>query len=257
MPVNLSPTGRAVVAGVAAAAALIGAFTLGTGSGNGSAAAGTTAAVTTAAAAGSRITVTGSGSATGTPDQLKLSMGVQTSASSVSNALAAANRAVRAVGHALRGTGVAAADIQTSGLSVYPHYSGSGQAPTGYDVSESIQVTLRNLATAGSQIGDAVRAGGNAATVDGVSLNIADTSSLLASARSSAVAAAKAKASQYASALGRPLGPVVTLSETTAPQPFPVFANGAAASSLHAAPVPVHPGTQQVSVTVTIVYALG
>jgi uncharacterized protein YggE len=70
------------------------------------------------------------------------------------------------------------------------------------------------------------------------------------------VADAKAKATAYARALGRPLGPVVSMSETPAVQPYPVpvfapTASGAAGS------VPVHPGTQQLSVTVTVIFALG
>ena len=73
---------------------------------------------------------------------------------------------------------------------------------------------------AGSQISAAARAGGNATTIDGVSLNLSDTSTLLASARAKAVADAKAKAVAYAHALGRPLGSVISMSETPPAQPF-------------------------------------
>jgi uncharacterized protein len=165
---------------------------------------------------------------------------------------------VRAVTSALRRAGVAAPDIQTSGLSIYPSYSGSSGVPDGYQVSEQLTVTLRGLAVAGSQISAAARAGGNATVIDGVSLNLSDTSTLLAAARAKAVADAKAKASAYAHALGRPLGPVVSMSETppaTPFQPLPLAAPSAAGRA--APPVPVHPGTQQLSVTVTVVFALG
>jgi len=240
---------------------LTGAFAAGAGLGSASAAASPAvgqavlAGQAVATGGGARITVTGTGNVTGTPDQLLLSMGVQTSGGSVATALARANHAVRAVTAGLTRTGVRASDIQTSGLSIQPDY-GSSPVPDGYGVSESIQVTLRDLATAGTQISDAVRAGGNATVVDGVSLNLSGNGSLLAAARARAVADARAKAAQYARALGQPLGPLVTMSEQSPVQPLPVFAAPSARASAGSSPVPVSPGTQQVSVTVTAVFAL-
>ena len=206
MAVQLSSAQRAVAIGVASAGLLIGAFTLGQGSASPATAASATAgtaALTAAAApapAGARITVTGTGNVSGVPNQLSLSMGVQTSAGSVAAALREANSAVRAVTSVLRRSGVGASDIQTSGLSIYPSYSGSSGVPSGYQVSEQLTVTLRQLSTAGNQISAAARAGGNATVVDGVSLNLSDTSTLLAAARARAVADAKAKATAYARA---------------------------------------------------------
>ncbi|HEY6279819.1 MAG TPA: SIMPL domain-containing protein [Streptosporangiaceae bacterium] len=260
MAISFTPSQRAAAIGVAAAVLLVGAFAAGAGLDGStpaaaSAPAGSQAVLTGQATGGSgaRVTVTGTGNVTGTPNQLVLSMGVQTNGASVSTALARANRAVRGVTAALTRTGVRAADIQTSGLSIQPNY-GSSPLPDGYGVSESIQVTLRNLGTAGSQISDAVRAGGNATVVDGVSLNLSDNGSLLAAARARAVADARTKAAQYARALGQPLGALVTMSEQSPVQQFPVF-NGLATPAAGRA-VPVHPGTQQVSVTVTAVFAL-
>ena len=255
MAVQLSPTQRGVVAGVVSAALLIGAFTIGTGQTSASPSASGTVRTVATPAAGTRITVTGTGNVSGAPNQLVLSMGVQTSGASVAGALRQANQAVRAITAVLTRSGVRAASIQTSGLSIQPNYDNSG-APSGYGVSEQLSITLNRLSSAGTQISQAVRAGGNATVIDGVSLNLSDTGSLLAAARAKAVADAKAKAAAYARALGRPLGPVVSMSEgQSAPPPvYPVpFANGARAASS----VPVHPGTQQLSVTVTVIFGLG
>ncbi len=185
-----------------------------------------------------------------------LSMGVQTSGSSVAGALRQANEAVRAITRVLTHSGVSASSIQTSGLSIQPNYSSSG-APSGYGVSEQLSVTLNHLSTAGTQISQAARAGGNATVIDGVSLNLSDTGTLLASARAKAVADAKAKASAYARALGRPLGSVISMSETPPAQPVYPLPFASAAHAPSTVPVPVHPGTQQLSVTVTVVFALG
>jgi uncharacterized protein YggE len=262
MAVQFSPVQRAAAAGVAAAGLLIAAFALGVGQGSAAPAsasdtAGNAALTAAVPAAGSaRITVTGTGKVSGVPNQLSLSMGVQTSAGSVATALRQANTATRSVTAVLRRSGVATSDIQTSGLSIYPNYSNSSGVPTSYQVSEQLTITLRRLSVAGSQISAAARAGGNATTVDGVSLNLSDTSTLLASAREKAVADAKAKAAAYAHALGHPLGPVVTMSETPPAQPFQPLPEAAVPVNGRAAPVPVHPGTQQLSVTVTVVFAL-
>ena len=252
MPLRLTVTQRALAAGVAAAGLLIGAFAAGGARGDAATLPGRTVA---AAAAGARITVTGSGTVSGTPDQLMLYMGVQANGSSVSAALQRANRAVSSVTRALTRTGVRGSDIQTSGLSIQPDYTGDSTVPAGYGVSEAIDVTLRTLAAAGTQISDAVRAGGNATQVDGVSLNLNDTSSLLAAARAKAAADARAKAAQYARALGMSLGPVVSVSEQHPAPVLPMFAAPSAGRATPS-PVPVSPGSQQVTVTVTAVFAL-
>ena len=261
MAVQFSSTQRGVAVGVASAGLLIGAFTLGAGQGSASparasGATGSAALTAATAPAGARITVTGTGNVSGVPNQLSLSMGVQTTAGSVATALRQANQAVRAVTSALGRTGVSASDIQTSGLSIYPNYSGSSGVPSGDQVSEQLTVTLRRLSTAGSQISAAARAGGNATVIDGVSLNLSDTGTLLATARARAVADAKAKAAAYARALGRPLGAVVSMSEAPPAQPFQPLPY-AVPSAARAPSVPVHPGTQQVSVSVTVIFALG
>ncbi|HEY1919545.1 MAG TPA: SIMPL domain-containing protein [Streptosporangiaceae bacterium] len=257
------PSLRAAGIGGLAAVILIGAFALGTTRGSAAAAGqGTVAgrsgspagAELTSAGAPARITVTGSGTVTGTPDQLTLDMGVQVNGGTVNSALQQANQDAARVTAALRGAGVAAADIQTSGLSIQPTYASGSSLPDGYGVSESLTATLVRLAVAGAQIEAAVRAGGNAVTVDDVSLNLADSSGLLASARTRAVADARVKAAQYAKAAGRPLGPVISITDQSQDggPPVPAFAPAAG----KAAAVPISPGSAQVSVSVTVVYAL-
>jgi uncharacterized protein len=58
---------------------------------------------------------------------------------------------------------------------------------------------------------------------------------------------------QYARALGQPLGAALSVSDQT---PAPILPLPSAAAS-KAASVPISPGSQQLSVSVTIVYALG
>jgi uncharacterized protein YggE len=260
MDISSPSAHRGLFTGGLAALALTGTLTLG---GCGSAAPSSTAgpgadsarSATLAAATGSaRITVTGTGTVTGTPNQLVLDMGVQVNGPSVGSALASADDAVSRVTAALRARGVAAADIQTSGLSIWPNYPDGSRVPSGYGASESLTATLDSLSAAGAQIDAAVAAGGNATTVSGISLNLTDDSSLLAAARARAVADAEAKAAQYAKALGEPLGPVVSVTDQAPAQPLPQFATSSAAAAGKS--VPISPGTQQLSVSITAVFAI-
>jgi uncharacterized protein len=264
MSISTNPGYRAAAIGVASAALLVGAFTIGasrssqaaTSQGSGSQDHGATLTAASAASApGAKITVTGVGTVTGTPNQLLLSLGVSVNGASVSSALDQANQAVRNVTAALRTRGVAGRDIQTSGLSISPNYQGNSQVPVSYGVSESLTATLNNLSLAGGQVEAAVHAGGNAVTIDNVSLNLTDTGKLLAAARAAAVSDARAKAAQFAAALGEPLGPVVSI--TPEQQVSPVFygAASAAPAASKAGTVPISPGRQQVSISITVVYA--
>jgi hypothetical protein len=271
MGISFFPARRGLVISGLAAVTLTGALALG-GCGNGGAARSSPSSASSASSASGqapanaqpatlaattssgRITVTGTGTVTGTPNQLVLDMGVQVNGPSVSSALGSANDAVNRVTAALRADGVAAADIQTSGLSIWPTYPEGSQVPSGYAVSESLTATLRNLSAAGTQINAAVHAGGNATTVSGVSLNLTDDSALLAAARTRAVADAQAKAAQYAKALGAPLGPVVSITDQASAQTVPQYAMSSAAAA--GKPVPISPGTQQLSVSITAVFGI-
>jgi uncharacterized protein YggE len=262
--IALTPVARSAIAGTAAAALLIGAFAIGADRGSAAATgpstgtartgqAGQAATLVTSSPGSARITVTGTGAVTGTPNELTLGMGVQVSGPSVAAALQQANAAVRRVTAALRARGVAARDIQTAGLYIQPSYPANSSVPSGYGVSEQLTATLTRLAVAGSQIQAAVRAGGNATTVENVSLSLTDTSALLTTARARAIADARVKAGQYAKALGRPLGPAISVSDQTAAVPVEGFASAARPA---ARSVPISPGSQQLSVAVTVVYAL-
>lgn len=108
------------------------------------------AAASAGAAAGATVTTTGTGTVSGTPDVMTLDVGVQNTALHVSTALNANNATSGAVQAALVRDGVAVADIQTAQLSLYPQQNGN--TITGYQVSDTVTATLRNLAKAGTTI---------------------------------------------------------------------------------------------------------
>jgi uncharacterized protein YggE len=211
---------------------------------------------TTGGVGGPGITVSGTADVAGTPDTLRLDLSVVATAASVTEALAKANGAADAVQKSLLGSGVTKKDLQTSGLSIGPRYDYTNPgAPrlTGFEVSESLSAKLRDLGRAGDAIGKAVGAGGNAVRVNGVSLNLEETGALVSEARGAAFADARTKAEQYARAAGRSLGGVVSIAESMA-NPSPITMGGADVAT--AAKVPIQPGSQNVSVTVTVIFSM-
>jgi len=214
---------------------------------------------TIAGVGGTGITVGSTAEVTGTPDTLRLDLSVTATGPSVSSALKRANGSAGAVQKSLLANGVAKKDLKTSGLNITPTYTSvkGGQARiTGYQVSESVTARLRDLNRAGDAIGKAVEAGGDAVRVNGISLDLEDTGALVTRARDKAFADAKAKAGQYARAAGRSLGDVESIAENVAAGSPRSVSYLAASKMGESASVPIQPGSQAVSVTVTVVFAM-
>jgi uncharacterized protein YggE len=200
------------------------------------------------------VEVQGVGTATGTPDVLHVTIGVETGASGVDEALGSAGTAAQRVLDVLHDAGVADADVQTANLHVYPRYDGNGQEITGYLAGQDLAVTLRDLGAAGATIAAAVRAGGDAARLQGISYELDDDTALRAQAREAAFADARARAVQYAELAGKQLGAVVLVREQVTPSgPVPMAAGDAVAAS---SAVPIAPGSTDVTVTADVRWSL-
>lgn len=253
---------RPLAVGAAAAVIVVGAYALGNAGRSASAApppSPVSNSTPTSNPAASGISVSGVGRVTGTPNLLRLQTAVNVVRPSVNDALQEANTTMANVQAKLKADGVAAKDLQTSGLSVQPHYSYTGNTSKldGYEVSENLSVVLRDLPKAGSIISDAAQVGGNELQLGGATLDLDEDDALIAQARQKAFADAKAKAAAYADAAGRSLGDVVSITESTNSQPQPItYAMPMAAASGAAAPVPVQAGSQDVTVTVSVVWAM-
>ena len=200
------------------------------------------------------VQVQGVGTATGTPDVLHVTVGVETGASSVGEALESADAAAQRVLDALHDAGVADPDVQTANVHLYPRYDGDGQAISGFLAGQDLAVTLRDLGSAGASIGAAVEAGGDAARLQGIAYELDDDTALRARARADAFADARVKAEQYAELTGRQLGGVVLVREqVSASGPVPMAAGDAVAAS---EAVPIAPGTTDVTVTAEVRWSL-
>ncbi len=200
------------------------------------------------------IAVTGLGFVRATPDTFSFSIDVHTTGASTAAALTANDARTRQVDAALRAGGVAAGSLATTSLDVSPTYGSRGQI-TGYAVDDQIDVTSHLVNRAGTILGAAIAAAGNAGQVSGLTFSLSAQSPARARARVAALANANHAARELARAAGDHLGEVVSLvdHEHAVPQevPIPVFASAAAAPR-----VPVAPATQSVSVSVSVVYQL-
>ena len=207
--------------------------------------------------------MTGTGASIGVPDQLSFNLAVIRRADDVATAMDDASSTLRRTLDALARQGVLRKDTKSTGLSIDPEYdfpTYGSPVLTGYRVRQSVSVLVRDLRDGGTAIASAVRAGGNAVRISNIGLRIGDKEQLLAEARADAVKAATAKAEQYAEATGQPLGRVLTVKEgaVAAPAPQPQYAelSGLYDSARAVAKLPIRAGRSDLSVKVTVVWAL-
>ncbi len=205
------------------------------------------------------ISVSGVGEVTGTPDTLTMSFGVSVIRDSVSEAVSVAAEKAEAVITSLKANGVAEEDIQTANYAVYPQYdwSNNAQRLVGYQVSNSVNAKIRDLATAGTVIDGATAAGGDETTVSGVFFSIEDNEALIEAAREAAWNDAKQKAEHLASLAGVTLGDPVTIAETFTPSPQPLeYRESVYAMADGGVSTPITPGEQQVAVSLSVQFSI-
>lgn len=201
------------------------------------------------------ITVMGEGIVKGKPDVLTINLGVQTRDKSANGALDQANEKATQLIATLKAAGVQSEDITTTDVSIYPQYDSQGQHVVGYQASNQVVARFKDLTKAGEVIDAAAGVVGDAITLGGISFSIDDTGTLKQQARVGAVNAAKAQADQLAAAAGTKVGRVLTINETNVSLPYPQY-YAEAAPAADKASVPIEPGTQSVSLNVTVVYEL-
>lgn len=214
--------------------------------------------VSASAAAPARyITVSAEGTVKVTPDAVRLTSTITVVSTTNKDALAQTSTGAAAVRRALVANGIAAKDIATQNISVYPEYKYDNDGSStliGYRGSQVFSVVIRAASTAGAVVDAIVAAAGEVVQINSVSPFILDAAKAAESARSVAVKNAKAKATSYAKLLGVKLGKVNHLTENGSPSiSGPIFT--AAAKTEDAATV-VDLGQQDVTVSITVQWAL-
>jgi uncharacterized protein len=202
------------------------------------------------------VSVSGVGKTMVTPDRAIFSVGVESMAPTVAAAVQDNSTRVAAIVAALRKLGATDQEIRTSQVSIYPqqdHQPGRQPRIVGYQVSNTVAVTRNNPAEVGKFLQAAVDAGAN--SVSGVNFTVSDPARGRDSALQAAFADARAKADVLAKAAGRTVGRALSITEGTAvtPPPYPM-----ARAQMMAAKedIPVEPGAEELSFTVSVIFEL-
>lgn len=201
--------------------------------------------------------VTGEGIVTVPPDIATVHVGVQAQGSSVKAVQDQLNKNSNAVSAAVKATGVDSKDIQTSGYTINPmyDYANGSQRITGYQASSNLTIKVRAIDKANAVIDAATAAGAN--QVGGISFDVDDKTAAQNKAREEAVKDAKIKAENAAKIAGFKLGRIINYSEDFggAPRPIPMLAKADVGLGAGEA-TQVEPGTNEITVTVTLSYQI-
>lgn len=205
------------------------------------------------------VSVTGTGHVTLVPDRFTFTVGVQTMAPTVEEAVNQNNVRMAAVIAALKKAGATDPEIRTLNFNVYPQQEfAQGQPPriVGYHASNSITVTKKDIGAAGRLLQVAINAGVNESS--GLNFEVSDPTRGRDQGLRAAYEDARAKAALLAQAAGRNLGRAVIITEGTevSPPPRPMMMGRAMAKAEAVSEVPVESGTREVSYTVSVVFVL-
>ncbi len=210
-----------------------------------------TALALPALAAEKLVTVTGQGTIAVAPDSAMIRIGVTSQGKTAKEASDTNAKQMTAVMAAIKNSGIAERDIQTSRLSLQPQYENKGGTThlLGFRVTNQVTVTIHDIGRLPAILDRAIAAGAN--EMSGIEFVVSGQSKLLDQARDAAIADAHRKAALYAKAAGAKLGRVVAITEQGASAPPRPLA------AMRAGAVPVAPGEQTLRATVTVSYELG
>ncbi len=196
--------------------------------------------------AGATLTATGSGSVTFVPDTATLDFGASTQRTKADAAISANAGAMNAIIAALKQAG--ASHVSTNTVSLSAQYNREQTAITGFQTSNSVHASVA-VDQVGKIIDAAVAAG--ATNINGPSFaSSIDLESLYRTALRSAIVQARARAGVIADAAGVTLGHIVSI------DPGSNYGATAVPASASSPPsTPVLPPTQQVTASVTLVFA--
>lgn len=165
------------------------------------------------------ISVAGTSEINVAPDQVVLSLGIESRDKVLGTAKAQNDARSKKVIALASKAGIEAKDIQTSELRMNRNYS-EERYPRfiDFEVSQTITMTLKDLSKYETLMTRLLEAGIN--RVDGISFQVGETRKYKDEARSKAIQAAKEKAVAMASELGQTVGKPWDISEQDSENPF-------------------------------------
>ena len=205
------------------------------------------------------ITVSATSDVFAKPDLALSTFSVLSEAKTVGEAMQDNAAKMNAVIAFVKSQGVDDKDIKTTNFSVSPRYEWrektGERVSVGYEVSQSLQVKIRDLAKIGDIIQGATEAGAN--EVGNLQFTIDNEDALKEEARNKAIEEAKTKAKNLAEKLGISLVKIISFSESgDYPMPYYVPTSKEALGIGGGATPDIQPGENKISVTVSLIYQI-
>lgn len=208
------------------------------------------------------INVSATGETSIAPDLAYLSLAVMRESATAREALTANNAAMAEVLAAMKAFGIAEKDLQTSGFSINPIYvyptADQPQTPpkiTGYQVTNSLSVRVRDLSKLGEVLDQAVTLGVNSG--GNVTFGNDKPEVAIKEARIEAMKEAVDKAKVLVEAAGAKLGKIISINESSnAPQPMAMMARMEMADTAAPKSVPMAAGESSYSVNVSVSFEI-
>lgn len=203
------------------------------------------------------LTVSATGRAFIVPDIALVSLGVTTEGKDVKTIIGENNRKMSDIIKEIKALGVEGKDIQTANYSLTPQYDYPQYGERifrGYVVNQEIRVKVRDFTKIGDVLTKATEKGAN--LIGDFQFTVEDEAKAKQTARTEAIKKAKEKAGQIASETGLRLGKIVNTYEDSYYNPASNLANAKyEMSSISPAPMAdIQPGTQEITVTTSLVY---
>ena len=207
------------------------------------------------AIAGTRLDISATGEASRVPDVAIISAGVVTRAATARAALQQNAAQMEKVRAALKRAGIADRDIQTANINLNPEYRYADNQPpalTGYSASNQLNVRFRDIAKSGDILDALVAEGAN--SISGPNLTIDKPEEATDEARTKALGIGRARAEQYARALGMRVAVTESGGGYAPPPPMPMAVMAQARGERDY--TKIDPGEQKLSVTLGMTFEL-
>lgn len=216
---------------------------------------------TTTQTKGEPFIVSGQGKVYAVPDIAKFTVGVTDSGSYLKTVETSVNTKSKALTDSVKKLGVKEEDIKTTSYNLYPQYdyNSPSRSITGYNISTTYQITVRDLDKVNDIITAATGSGANMEGNISFDINEQTKNDKLNEARRLAVEDAKKKAQGLAGSAGITLGKIINISESqnlNEIRPLYDLAAGKG-SGPSAAPVAnIQPGQTEINTTVSLSYEI-
>jgi uncharacterized protein YggE len=203
------------------------------------------------------LSVNGTGRVKAVPDVATINVGVSEQAKEAGAASQKAAASMDSVVQALLDLGIDEKDIQTTSINLGARYDWNAEPAKiiGWEASNMVSVTVRDIDAVGDVIDTVVQAGAN--QINGISFRVEDPAEAEALARSAAVDDARATADQLAADTGVEIIGIISISESGGQQPQPIYAaRQEMAFADSAASTPVLAGEVELAINVFIQYEI-